>query len=457
MPPVAGPGLNVGPRQREGADDIVCQAPPHEHEPHRSPFQWWEALWVLLFASTLVLRLRDSSEAASNPVDGFALFRIGLVGLVALELVLRLPTWIHRISSPGPVGLLFVFALIAAASTAWSVFPAWTLYKSMEYLVDVALLAAIIARLRSTGEVERLFDITLACYGCLLVLASVESLVGYSDVVQRTPRLIPFIVACRFPAISSNGVGNMAAIVAVVTLVRLSCPSNRRLWTYLLFTIALGALAFSQCRSAIAGFGLAVLLVARLGKVVSVLTMALLALVGVILLSPVADVLWLYATKDQPQHLLVTLSSRTVWWEYAFDLLKQRPLLGYGAYAGGQFAVMEQMKIGVIANLHSTWVQLLVDLSIWGLAPIALTLLAVWTRTVRLLTSGALRGRDRLVMLQASGVLAVITVRSIFTVHIVWHAPLWFFLTIICVEHCGRPRELASSVSFQDQENSLPL
>ena len=42
---------------------------------------WWQWLWFLLMMSGLVFRGRNATEINQSPVDGWALYRIGCVGL----------------------------------------------------------------------------------------------------------------------------------------------------------------------------------------------------------------------------------------------------------------------------------------------------------------------------------------------------------------------------------------
>jgi hypothetical protein len=63
---------------------------------------------------------------------------------LALRLVPRQAEW-TRSFFRGLVGALPIYASVSIVSTLWSVYPAWTLYESLEYFVDVALLAAILS------------------------------------------------------------------------------------------------------------------------------------------------------------------------------------------------------------------------------------------------------------------------------------------------------------------------
>src|SRR5215510_13160780 len=107
-----------------------------------SELSFWHGLWFLLFISGLVFRIRDAQGTVDNPLDVMALYRIGLVSLVAFVLLDRLNAseqdW-SRSLFQGLVSLGAGYALLSLTSTIWSGYRIWTFYKSMEYLVDMAL------------------------------------------------------------------------------------------------------------------------------------------------------------------------------------------------------------------------------------------------------------------------------------------------------------------------------
>ena len=125
--------------------------------------RWWHAFWLLLFVSGLVFRIRSGNSLYEESLDSWAFFRVALVSLTGLLLLGRLAVrrtlWVSSMVR-GLIGIVTAYSLICVASTLWSVYPAWTLYKSLEYLVDVAMLAALLATFRSREGYQNLFDWT---------------------------------------------------------------------------------------------------------------------------------------------------------------------------------------------------------------------------------------------------------------------------------------------------------
>ena len=228
-----------------------------------SSLKWWHWLWAMLLFGALTFRIRGASEIASEPLDAWAVFRIAIDMLVAFVLLVRLT--LRRTHWPGSmlrgvVGVLTVYGLVCLASTAWSVFPPWTLYKSWEYLIDIALVAAILESVNSTEDLRSLFNWTWTLYGVLLLsvwkdvlLFPQESLHG--ETLQQGAALGVRLDGV-IPAMSSNDVGTFSAIIALISLARLFPSTGRRShtsWYVVLLAGSLVTLVLAQTRSAIIG------------------------------------------------------------------------------------------------------------------------------------------------------------------------------------------------------------
>src|SRR4030095_6999441 len=142
---------------------------------------WWYGVWFIIFLSALILRgrdLRTAYDVYESPFDGYVVYRVILVGISAFVLMTSLTprrnSWLQNLFR-GLVGCLAIFAIVGVISTAWSVYPTFTLYRSLEYLVDLAVLAAILATVRSLAEYRHFLNWTWALYGLLVVTAWISS------------------------------------------------------------------------------------------------------------------------------------------------------------------------------------------------------------------------------------------------------------------------------------------
>jgi O-antigen ligase len=397
---------------------------------------WWHWVWLLVLCSGFVFRIRDLREINDNPVDSWAVFRITLEVIVALVLAVRLVgaqrSWM-RFMFRGLVGVLTVYGMACLASTLWSVYPAWTLYRSLEYLADVALLAAILSTFQSLNAYKVFFDWTWTVYILLIAWTWFQIFIWRDEALQTAPGVLGLQLYGVVPNIHANMVGELGAVLAVVALSRLILRSRARFdraWYGLLLIGSLATLVISQTRSAMAGFALGFLVVLFFSR--HVLISAFLALgAGLyVWLGTGNDAVWEFLRRGESQQELATFSSRLDWWQIAWQKFLEHPFTGWGAYAGGRFVVFPALKITYGAGVHSDYMEILVGTGLWGLIPALVAVLMSWWVLIRWLQSSSLQLEESGLALEAIGVLAVVSVRSFFGNSIFWHPPL-IFLTVL--------------------------
>ena len=425
----------------------------------------WDVLWLLLFASALVFRVRSATDIRANPVDSWAVYRIALevgVGVVLFtHLVLRRPEWLGSMFR-GFIGALTAFGIVSLASTAWSVYPAWTLYKSCEYLLDVALLAAILVTIRSARAYKHFVNWTWVLYGLLLLS------VWLGVVVWPQQELYPVgfkigLLGVRLtgvvPDVSSNDVGTFGAILALVSLCRLlpiAGRSSERIWYTLLFTASTATMILSQTRSAMAGFLFGVFLMLLFSKRLGLSAFLSFVVGPLLLLTSLGGLVWAFLKRGETAQVLGTLSSRTIWWSYALQKFLERPLTGFGAYAAGRFAVLATHGLTVTSTLHSDYLEIIVGTGIWGLIPALAALLGTWWFLVRYLQRSSEATLERQLAYEAVAVLGLLTFRSIFMTMLTWHPPLDFLVILGTAEFLRRReiRETSHPVQAPDESSA---
>ena len=422
----------------------------------RRNLTWWHGLWLVLFLSEIFLRVRDVHDIRETAVDAEAAYRIVLVGMTALVLLVRLAfrqsAWLGSLFR-GLVGAMTLYALFSATSTIWSVYPAWTLYKSGEYLVDLALLAAILGVVRSTETYKTLFDWTYTLYGLLLSSVWLGVLLWPKLALVRTPGLLPVRLYGVLALMDANTIGECAAILAVAgltrALLRPSEESANRAWYWLLFLASFATLVLSQTRTALAGllFALAVVLLLSRRKGAAKAFIA----VGMLLpLTHAAQFLWEYVRRGQSEQLWTSLSGRVNFWRYGWEKFLDRPWTGYGAYAG-RFVVLEPLGATVTSTLHNSYMEMLVGVGILGLLPVLAALLGAWWLLVRASRDPSLGPFERQMAIEAVGVLAILTVRSFFSTTLIWHPALFFLLVLGYAEFLRRQRSAEATVALQSE------
>ncbi len=393
---------------------------------------WWHLAWALMFLSGLVFRTRDIAAIYANPWDFWAIFRIGLMVVVALillgQLMVRDFNWLNSLFR-GIIGLLSAYSLISILSTFWSTYPTWTLYRSFEYFVDVWLAAATIAAVRREADLAAMFDWSWILVLILTASAWVGALFSPGQAIIPGVGILGPQLRGVIPVQAANGVGELGALLAVMALTRLLFPTALKRVYSCLFIAALGTLLLSQSRSPLMGFLLALPLILFTARRIRVGLLLALLLPAVLFVTNLGDLLWQFFLRGQGQELFATLSGRMDWWRYSLPILRERPLWGYGAYAGGRFIVLAELDVTLSSSIHNTWLEVLLGTGLLGLLPLLAAFCWVWVLLIgRRPAWGASTQRMHA---EAIGIFSVLSVRSIFTANLIWHPPLMFLLVLV--------------------------
>jgi O-antigen ligase len=252
------------------------------------------------------------------------------------------------------------------------------------------------------------------------------------------------------PAISSNDVGTFSAVIALISLARLFPSTGRRSHTSWYIVLLMGSvvtMVLAQTRSAILGVmfgGFVILLFSKGGgRLGAVLTFVVAPIVA---LFTMGGVIWSFLERGQSEAQIATLSSRAQWWAFAWQTYLERPLTGFGAYAGGRFAVLAKLGLGETSTMHSDYLEVLVGTSIWGMIPLVIALAATWWLILRY-ARHPLNPQERQLAVEAIVILAMLTLRSVFNNMFTWHPPLPFLVILGYAEYLRRKRQAAARVA----------
>jgi O-antigen ligase len=413
----------------------------------RKQLTWWHWLWLVMVASNFVFRTRDIGTVQENPLDLAAAYRISLVGITAflllVRLVLRRPPWMQSLFR-GLVGIMAVFALLCVVSTLWSFNPPWTLYKSLEYLVDISLLAAILATAGSIESYDTLMDWTWVICGLLVAVAWLEAPIWPEEALEGAGGYmggpLRFRLSGVYPGQGFNMLGTYGAILATIAICRLLSTAGRkhdRAWYVLLLVVGAVTMVFAQTRSAIGGFVVGVILAfiftkrARLGAVLGVVSAAVLALLGT------GPVIRNFLQRGQSQEQIASLSGRLEWWGVAWEAFKQHPFTGYGAFTSG-LSIFPKLGVKEVTPLHSDYVETLVGIGVWGPLLIIAGLLGTWWILIRYVRVLPAMSMERQLAVEAIAVLGVLTVRTGVMGVIMSQPPIQYFAILGYAEYLRR-------------------
>ncbi len=427
---------------------------------------WWHILWALIFASALVFRQRSVSQIETNLLDAWAIYRVSLdliVGVILFtRLALRRPPFGGSMFQ-GFLGAMTVFAFVCMVSSVWSVFPAWTLFKSVEYLLSLALLAAILETAKSVQDFKSLFNWTWVLYGLLLVSVWIGAILWPQPALHPIglPRdaLLGVRLSGVFPNQSAEGVGVFGAMLGLICLCRLlPLGRDRRgsVWYFPVLAASIITMILSQTRVAVGGFLLGAFLILFLSKRLRLGTVMTFIVGPVLLLTGVGSVVWAFLKRGEDYQALTTLSSRIVWWTFAWHKFLERPLTGYGAYAGERFAVMAKLGMGTTSSLHSDYLGILIGTSIWGLIPFLAALIGIWWFLIVNFRRHSGTGPERQLAYEAIAVLALLSVNSLLVPMFSWQAPLYFLVILGYAEFLRRRQLRPIPVSIHVIKDRVP-
>jgi len=420
-------------------------------------FTWWQGLWLALLLSGLVFRGRDHYDIQRSAVDGWAMYRIGLDGVIGLVLIARLlkrkTLWHHSLSR-GLIGIMAVYPIISILSTTWSAAPAFTLFRSSEYLLDLAVLASVVATLNSVAEYERFANWTWTLLGLLVLTAWIGAIVDPRDAFLEGYSYGPLRVRLEgvWPNIDANSIGEYCAILGSISLCRLLDNPDGKYdgaWYRLLFISALVTLIFTQTRADVAAFLVSLFLLFILTRrfllgAVWGITASLAGLILVFFTNFGSTVIR-YLLRGQSVAEAESLTGRLDFWQFAFQKISERPWTGYGGYAGGRFVVLPALGIPGNTEVLNTLVESFLDIGIWGPAVLVIVLSSIaWYLFRSLRTTFSIPSENHLAV-EIILALSIIVVRCFFTGNITGHPAIAFLTILGCAEFLRRRRKFGYS------------
>jgi len=230
----------------------------------------------------------------------------------------------------------------------------------------------------------------------------------------------------------TNAVGELGAILGIVAFNRFMFMKDKRFY-FVIFLMAMTTMVFAQSRSPITGFFVAVLLMLFAARRIGPFAFTVMLMFLVLSLTGIADAFWEYFLRGQNREQFSSLSGRTHGWALGWELFKLNPLLGFGAYAGGRFAVLTELgntSTGEWSSILNTWLEILIGVGLMGMVFVVAAFLKTWKNLLEATLSIKNGSLLHCLAVEAIGILALISVRSMFTTNIFWHPPLVFLLVL---------------------------
>ncbi|MGO9126851.1 MAG: O-antigen ligase family protein [Terriglobales bacterium] len=413
----------------------------------RARLNRWHLIWYGIYISALVWEVRTLESYRGSPLDAFSALRLGPELFIGLYMLYLMGTgrvkWFSSLFRGIP-GVLAFYCVYCASTALWSVFWPWTVFKSGEYLLDVSVIAAILCVVSTTEEYRTLLDWTWTIFAVELVWCVIQIPIFPGQALEDG-RLCGV-----FPLTAFNAVGTYAAVISIVAICRLMPVTKGvfdRSWYVSLFLFGTVLVVMSQTRNALGGLLGAVVVILLVNKR-GIGALLIGSAAAAILYTALGEVLKTFLKRGQSEDAFNTMSGRLIWWQLAWKFFKLRPWGGVGAYAGGKFAVLQQLHTNA-GSTHSDYIELLVGTGIIGTVLFATAVL--WTLFTLFLQwrNTSYTPNERQTSMECFSVLLVLFIHSFFNVELTWHAPMFFLVCVGWAEFLRRKKKKADEIAVR--------
>jgi O-antigen ligase len=316
----------------------------------------------------------------------------------------------------GPVSLWLIYGIAGLLAATMSPEPFDAAYWAIAYL---AVFSALCAYMYKPDNIEGIIQlnhlnwIITTIFLLLLVFFARDALLPV--IMQRQSAYGIYgqmQVVAAMPMSRSSGMARFAAVPGVIAFVMFwhSGSLKRILWLSL-FIFSVYLIYLMQSRGAIFGFAFAIAFVMLFqGKRSRILGIAFVSLFGLMLLSDVIPVDTINDIKDyiyrgQSEEDFRSMTGRTRAWESGVDAALESPLIGWG---------FQSDRLLIHEHVHNTYLYALITSGFFGVASFIAGLAWAWLLFWRIIKKGKIQDRaQKIFLIQAGGILAFFTVRSI--------------------------------------------
>jgi O-antigen ligase len=337
---------------------------------------------------------------------------VALIGLVYLVTKHGTANSLH-----GPVRMWLIYGLIGLLATFMSPEPFDALYWAVAYLAVFLAMRAYISTanpLDIAEQLNRLNWVVTTLFLLLLVFFARETLLP--AIIEQKTAYGQFggaqVSAVALPISRSSGMARFAAVPGVIAFVMLwhSNALKKLFWLALFFASAF-LIYIMQSRGAIFGMAFAMAFVMLFqGKRSRILGMVLVSLFGLMLLTDVIPVETINSIKDyiyrgQSEEDFRSLTGRTRAWDLGLAWGLDSPFIGWGFQAD---------RMLIKEHVHNTYLYAFMTSGFPGLIAFTSGLVWAWVLFIKIMRKHTIDNpARRLFLIQAGGILAFFTVRSI--------------------------------------------
>lgn len=386
---------------------------------------------IVLFLSSLNFSFRTFSDITTSLINPEVFHRIAGFFILSVYVLYKSPKIYRTIKSNKFLIFFTCYCLYRILSSTWSIFPIWSLYRSVEFLIVGMFFISLLDKMKSEVSLINNLNRIIILYLCLLVTV-ILGIFHSPDAIIFSENLIPKLQGI-IPRWNSNGIGQAAAIIIGLILVRLGHFRRRNDILVLVFVGVIFLLA--QTRSALAPLLIFALILfsTRVNLFVRMMVYIVIGIFSIFLVFSNDTILSIYEyiIRGQTSEQLLTLSGRLIAWEASIvnaDFGWIRFLFGLGSFAGGRYIAelnyASTSQGAPITTLDNAWLELWVDEGIIGI--IFLSVLFIWIYKL-------LRQSDRqLIKWSGYCLFTILLFRSFFVSNLLLHTN-FFFLTLVLI------------------------
>jgi O-antigen ligase len=304
-------------------------------------------LWIAMFVSMLIWAVAsdDPPPPMGNNRNYLRMALVLLSGTLAAYVLLRDPkNW--RRAFPGPLLLLLFYGVLAMVSSSFvPEYAYYALWKSMEIVIVVLVVAAILSYPMEIGQIRIPYQLFVGINTLLVLAFAVEALLMPDRALHPARGYLGFQMMGVVPVVQENALAFMSAVTAFAMLCNVCRPGTwiRRSMCAAMGAIALVVLTLAQSRTSFIGFLLASFVYLLFDRRFGLLAGLVLAVLIGGFSASLFEVASQYLLRGQDAELVTSLSGRTQGWEGSWIAFQEAPFFGHGfaAYARAEILGVE--------------------------------------------------------------------------------------------------------------------
>lgn len=427
--------MSVKLRPNTLSDRQLNTAPGKEVErPIDTKYSVAHLAWFTMFISIFIWNISTgtSTTAQSNELGNTGnVYRIFLVmfslAAGAYALMKNSGNLSKRLTLP--IILFIIYAIVAFLSSLLvPVNSFYTMWKSMEIMIDLMIILAILCHAYPYENILKTYKLTIILLVILLAIFTIEAIVVPSIVLLPSRGTIPFTMRGYIPLYNGNSLAFLCAVVAFYSFSRMINFKKYKAVYIILFAWSFIVLILAQSRTSLVGLMVAILVFTYFNKNRKTFYSLISLSVLLSLLASVASSIEAYLTRGQSAELMGSLSGRTHGWEASMEAFYASPIVGHGFAAAAR---TEILGVGGASTLHGAIFDVMVGTGLMGLIPWLLSIILIGKALLHRKAIETIGGAYKIQHYEFMGLFALLMVRSLTSSGIAFHEHTLMLLLII--------------------------